>query len=64
MKLKNYKHQYDYLVDGVEDDVIHGSQDSSSLVSSVKLINRNEFNIHCGVYKINTHIKYYLVKKR
>ena len=50
------------MIDDVEDVVMHGSQVSSSLVSSIKLYSINELNIHCEVYNIDNYTKYYLAK--
>ena len=51
------------MVNDVEDFVMHRSQVSCDLVSSVKLISRNNFNTHSGVCKIDNHTKYSMIKR-
>ena len=42
---------------------MHESQVSCAIVSYVKLIDRNEFNTHSGVCKIDNHTKYSLIRR-
>ena len=57
-----YNNQFGGLITDVEDVAMHESQARFSFVSVVKLLSRNELNIHSVIWKIDNHTKHSLAK--